>query len=81
MDKVIKNGAIANTVEVIIDLAPNSYVSGESAKITCKAIGKLDLEKLTESQIIEKESSKILEIMINNDNVENYVYDTKKFEE
>jgi hypothetical protein len=46
-----------------------------------KAVGRLDLGKLTGHQIIIKEESKISQIELNDEKIESFVLDTKKFEE
>lgn len=45
-EEAIKNGAIAETIEVIPDEVPLSYLPGLASRMIIKAIGDLDINNL-----------------------------------
>lgn len=77
-ERSIERGAIPDSIEVIVDEVHLAYVPGQVVRITCKAIGNLDVSKIALKTSHIHESSMINNVKIDNDEIEPFIEDPNK---
>ena len=80
-ENAVRRGAIRDSIEFIQNEVHISYLPGRVVRVTCKAIGDLNLNTLAENIKQTDQPSKIADIYIPQENIEPFIESTSAHEE